>query len=90
LRHWKDGETILARAWIEQMYAETFAIAKQAGFSCFLLPVKKILREGNEAQRWIKLSEQGLDNREILMRSIQAMQVREGELQGQICQLLVA
>jgi predicted glutamate--cysteine ligase len=90
LRHWKDGEPILAREWIEQLYAETFAIAKKEGFSCFLLPVKKILREGNEAQRWIKLHGQGLDLREILMRSIQAMQIREGELEGQICQSLVA
>nr|WP_199323883.1 MULTISPECIES: glutamate--cysteine ligase [unclassified Leptolyngbya] len=90
LRHWQDGQPILAREWIEQLYAETFAIAKKAGFSCFLLPVKKILREGNEAQRWIKLSEQGLNNREILVQSIQAMQLREKELEGQICQSLVA
>lgn len=90
LRHWQDGQPILAREWIEQLYAETFAITKKAGFSCFLLPVKKILREGNEAQRWIKLSEQGLNNREILVQSIQAMQLREKELEGQICQSLVA
>ncbi|WP_326498295.1 glutamate--cysteine ligase [Leptolyngbya sp. GGD] len=90
LRHWQDGQPILAREWIEQLYAETFAIAKKAGFSCFLLPVKKILREGNEAQRWIKLSEQGLNNREILVQSIQTMQLREKELEGQICQSLVA
>ncbi|MCU0551592.1 MAG: glutamate--cysteine ligase [Leptolyngbya sp. Prado105] len=90
LRHWKDGEPILARDWIEQLYAETFAIAKKEGFSCFLLPVKKILREGNEAQHWLKLSEQGLDHREILVRSIQTMQEREKELEGQICQSLVA
>ncbi|MER3434886.1 MAG: putative glutamate--cysteine ligase [Leptolyngbya sp. ERB_1_1] len=90
LKHWKDGQSITARDWIEQLYAEMFAIAKKQGFSCFLLPVKKILREGNEAQQWIKLSEQGLDNREILMQAIQAMQEREGELEGQICQSLVA
>lgn len=90
LRHWQNGQPILARDWVEQLYAETFAIAKKAGFSCFLLPVKKILREGNEAQRWLKLSEQGLNNREILVQSIQAMKLREKELEGQICQSLVA
>jgi predicted glutamate--cysteine ligase len=90
LTHWQDGRKIVAREWVEALYAEVFPIAKQQGFSCFLLPLKKILREGNEAQRWLRLKSQGWDDRAILMQAIQAMQAQEMELQSLICQPVVA
>jgi predicted glutamate--cysteine ligase len=90
LTHWQDGRTLLARDWIAELYAEVWPIAKQQGFSCFLLPLKKILREGNEAQRWLALKEQGWADRRILMQAIQTMQSHELELQAQICQPAVA
>ena len=47
LRHWLDGRKILARDWIKEIYQEVYPIAKQRGFSCFLSPLQKILRQGN-------------------------------------------
>ncbi len=41
LRHWKDGKPIQAKEWIEELYHDVVPIAKQQGFSCFLLPLKK-------------------------------------------------
>ncbi|PSB31893.1 glutamate--cysteine ligase [Stenomitos frigidus] len=90
LRHWKDGSPIIARAWIEQLYQEAWTIAKEQGFSCFLLPLKKILREGNEAQRWLKLYEQGLGVQPIMEQAIQAAATYELTLQDDLCQPLVA
>jgi predicted glutamate--cysteine ligase len=90
LTHWQDGRKIAAREWVEALYDEVFPIAKQKGFSCFLLPLKKILREGNEAQRWLRLKSQGWDDRAILMQAIQAMKAQEMELQSLICQPVVA
>ena len=90
LTHWQDGRTLLARDWIEELYAEVWPIAKQQGFSCFLLPLKKILREGNEAQQWLQMKAQGADDRSILMQAIETMHTRERELQAQICQPVVA
>jgi predicted glutamate--cysteine ligase len=90
LTHWRTGKPILAKDWIEELYGEVWTIAKQQGFSCFLLPIKKILREGNEAQRWLKLQEQGWSNQQILIQSIQAMQARELEFQNVLCQPVVA
>lgn len=87
---WRTGKTILARDWAEELYQEVWPIAKQQGFSCFLLPLKKILREGNEAQRWLKLSQQGLDNQQIVKAAIQKMEEQELELQDELCQPLVA
>ncbi|HEY9864451.1 MAG TPA: glutamate--cysteine ligase [Candidatus Obscuribacterales bacterium] len=90
LRHWKDGSTISARDWIEQIYAEVWPIAKKHGFSCFLSPVKKLLREGSTAQQWLRLSEQGHDPRLIIQQAIQEMATQEKEFEDQICQPLIA
>lgn len=86
LLHWRDGKPILARDWIEELYAEVWSTAKSQGFSCFLLPVKKILRDGNEAQRWLKRKAEGLSDRDNLMQSIQDMEIRELEFQSELCQ----
>ncbi|HEY9611776.1 glutamate--cysteine ligase [Allocoleopsis sp.] len=90
LRHWQDGRKILARDWIEEIYSEVWAIAKQNGFSCFLSPLKKILREGNTAQQWLQRHASGFESRELIMQGIQAMAAQERELEDKLCQLLVA
>ncbi|MDY6941279.1 MAG: glutamate--cysteine ligase [Cyanobacteriota bacterium] len=90
VRHWQDGRQIVAREWIEQLYAEAATVAKQRGFSCFLSPVRKILREGNTAQQWLALSELGLSPRQILIQGIQAMAQQEMELEDKLCGSLVA
>ncbi|XWK89132.1 MAG: glutamate--cysteine ligase [Phormidium sp.] len=90
LRHWKDGQPILARDWIEQIYQEVWPFAKQRGFSCFLSPLKKILREGNTAQKWLAQVDQGLDPRQVITQAIQTTLTQEQELEDKLCQVLVA
>ncbi len=90
LKHWKDGGSIQAREWIEQLYEEVWGIAKKHGFSCFLLPLKKILREGNEAQQWLNLHQQGADVRQVMQQAILATAAQEFALQDSLCQPLVA
>lgn len=90
LRHWQDGRKILARDWIAEIYAEVWAIAKQQGFNCFLSPLKKILREGNEAQRWLKFHSQGLSPQSVMTQAIQAAAQQELELQAKLCYPIAA
>ncbi|VXD15105.1 Glutamate/cysteine ligase [Planktothrix serta PCC 8927] len=90
LRHWKDGSLISARDWIEQLYQEVWPTAKKHGFSCFLSPVKRLLREGCTAQQWVHLSQQGWETRSIIQQAIQEMEQQEQEFEDQICQPLVA
>lgn len=90
LTHWQDGRTILARDWIEEIYQQVWPIAKKRGFSCFLSPLKKILREGNTAQQWLKLHEGGLDARTIILQGINGMAHQEWELEDNLCGQLVA
>ena len=90
LTHWQDGRKILARDWIEEIYQEVWPFAKKRGFSCFLSPLKKILREGNTAQQWLKLHEDGLDTRSIILQGIDGMAHQEWELEDNLCAQLVA
>jgi len=90
LRHWQDGRRIIARDWIAEIYQEVWAIAKQRGFNCFLSPLLKILREGNEAQQWLNLHSYGFDPRLVLIQAILAMRERELELEDKLCSALVA
>ncbi|HEY9645519.1 MAG TPA: glutamate--cysteine ligase [Chroococcidiopsis sp.] len=90
LRHWQDGRPILARDWVQSLYAEVESTAKAQGFGCFLLPVKKILREGNEAQRWLQSCEQGLDPRAVIIQAIHDAEAIEMSLSDDLCQPLVA
>lgn len=85
LRHWQDGRKLLARDWLEELYAEVWPTAKQQGFSCFLSPIKKILAQGNEAQRLLDESDQGLETQAVVVNAIQAAAHQELDLINKIC-----
>ncbi|WP_026079630.1 glutamate--cysteine ligase [Spirulina subsalsa] len=90
LHHWQDGRKLSARDWIEELYPQMWAIAKPQGYSCFLSPVKKILRTGNTAQQWLAQIEQGLTPSEILQQAIIALEQQEQDLEDKLCQLVAA
>lgn len=85
LQHWQDGRTITARDWIQELYDQVWAVAKQHGFSCFLAPLPKILREGNEAQQWLQLHSVGVSTGCVITQAIAAIRDREIELEDKIC-----
>ena len=88
--HWQDGRTILARNWIEEIYQQVLPYAKKHGFSCYLSPIKKILREGNTAQKWLQQYESTLDPRNVIKAAILEMAQEEEELEEKLCQSIAA
>jgi predicted glutamate--cysteine ligase len=86
LRHWQDGRKITARDWIKEIYDQVYPIAQKKGFSCFLSPLKKILRQGNTAQQWLELSSQGMSVAEIIQQDIQKIAQQERDLEYAVCQ----
>ncbi len=90
LTHWQDGRTLLARDWVEEVYTEVWPTAKQQGFSCFLSPIRQILAQGNEAQRWLNLQAQGNSVQSVMMQAIAAMGTEEIELKEKLCQPTIA
>jgi predicted glutamate--cysteine ligase len=86
LQHWQDGRSITAGDWIEELYSEVHDFAKQRGFACFLSPVKKILREGNTAQQWLRAFDRSADARSVLIQAIDQVEQQEIELDRYLCQ----
>lgn len=86
LCHWRDGRHLSAKEWIQDLYEEVWPIAKANGISCFLSPVKKILREGNEAQRWLRQYEAGQSVPQIVAEAIQQVQIQEDQLAKDLCE----
>ncbi|MEO0409195.1 MAG: glutamate--cysteine ligase [Cyanobacteria bacterium P01_A01_bin.135] len=90
LRHWQNGQAITARDWINALYHQVWDTAKVAGISCFLLPVQQILKQGNEAQRWLTQYEHLGDARSVIQEGIAEMARQETALDDQLCHPLVA
>lgn len=90
MHHWVDGHSLRVRDWIESLYAEVWQTAKDNGFSCFLLPLKQLLREGNTSQQWLSQCYQGQLPQQILSQAIQNTLQQEQDLEEKLCQLLVA
>ena len=86
LTHWQTGQSISAHDWISQLYDEVWPIAKEHGYSCFLSPLKKILREGNTAQQWRSLEQQGHTPEQILTQAIQSLAEQEQRLEASLCE----
>jgi predicted glutamate--cysteine ligase len=89
LQHWQDGRRILARDWITELYQEVWGMAKEQGFSCFLSPLAKILRAGNEAQQWLQLYKVGFDAQRVISQAILGIQEKEEELESELCSSMV-
>jgi len=85
LTHWQDGRSILAREWIKELYDQVWPIAKQKGFSCFLSPVKKILRQGNESLQWLQEYERYGNLEQVMERAIVATAEQEQEMADHLC-----
>lgn len=86
LQHWQDGRKIVAKEWIAELYEDVFPFAKKQGFSCFLLPLKKLLREGNLSQQWLAQYRQGLTIEQIMQQAIKDLEFQELELAEKICE----
>ncbi|BAC07874.1 glutamate--cysteine ligase [Thermosynechococcus vestitus] len=85
LTHWRDRRQLTAAAWIAELYEEVWPIAKAQGFSCFLVPIKKILRQGNTAQQWLAQYAAGQTIPEIMAQAVQEMAANEQEFADQLC-----
>lgn len=86
LRHWHDGTPVNAASWIMEIYNEVLPLAKAHGIACFLTPIKQILREGNQAQNWLKQIDAGMDVAQVITQTIQVMEHQEKALQNDLCQ----
>lgn len=85
LRHWQTGKPIIASDWIAQLYQEVRPFAHKLGILCFLNPIQQILRNGNQAQRWLKQAETTSPTA-IIQQAIATMANQEKSLAQDICE----
>jgi predicted glutamate--cysteine ligase len=90
LQHWQDGRKITAKDWITELLETAHPTAKQNGFGCFLLPVRKLLRTGNTAQQWLAEYATNQDPTQVLQNAIVAIEAQEQELADSLCYPLAA
>lgn len=86
LHHWQDGREILARDWVQDLYDRVWPLAKANGYSDYLVPLQRILSEGNMAQQWLASYARGQDCATIIRGAIRQMQDQEEALAGELCQ----
>jgi len=77
LRHWRDGSPMQARAWIEASLAELMPLAQTLGIEARLAPLTAMLREGNQAMRWLALHKSGHSIASILQAEVRQLERRE-------------
>jgi predicted glutamate--cysteine ligase len=77
LGHWRDGRPIRARDWIETELAAMAPLAANLQLDSVLAPLTAVLRDGNEASRWLARQRQGESIRAIISSEARAMEKRD-------------
>jgi predicted glutamate--cysteine ligase len=80
LINWQTGEKVIAKDWIQAQYIELSPIAKTRGTLCFLLPLQKILNQGNEAQTWLQDCKLGHSPAQVMANAISQTTITENQL----------
>ncbi len=79
LIHWQDGKKIICREWIKNLLIDLTCTAENYGMKHLLIPIYKVLEEGNQSMKWINQYEKGLSIEQIMKISIADMIRSEGE-----------
>ena len=80
LHNWRDGRERSCRDWLEQLIDSVTPLAQELGLKQQLEPLAAVLREGNQAMRWLHRIHSGKSIEAVLRESITAMQ--EEEMRG--------
>ncbi|CAI8362769.1 MAG: Putative glutamate--cysteine ligase 2 [Cyanobium sp. ARS6] len=80
LHNWRDGRERSCRDWLEQLIDSVTPLAQELGLKQQLEPLAAVLREGNQAMRWLQGIQSGKSIEAVLRESITAMQ--EEEMRG--------
>ena len=77
LIHWKNGEKIICRDWIQNLLIELSISTRTLQMNQYLRPIQKVLEEGNESIKWINKYNKGLSVEDIMRSAINNMIINE-------------
>jgi len=79
LHHWKDGQSIRCRDWIQSLIDDVTPLAAQLNLESVLTPLHAVLKDGNQAMRWAAAHSKGVDIPQLLQNAIEEMKEQELE-----------
>lgn len=82
--HWRTGEPLLARDWLEEELAAMAPLANRLGLGSTLEPLKAVLAEGSESIRWLRRHGAGEPIARIIATEAMAMEARDAALWEQL------
>ncbi len=59
LQDWRDGRPRLCREWLRELINTVLPLAHELELTTLLLPLESVLKEGNQAMRWLQGISQG-------------------------------
>ena len=77
LHRWQDGSPVTCRAWLEELLDQISPLAQQHNLLSQLRPIDDLLRNGNQAMRWIKAVETGTSISALLQQGSLTMSDQE-------------
>ena len=80
LHNWRDGRERSCRDWLEHLIDSVTPLAQELGLQQQLNPLAAVLKDGNQAMRWLQGIDAGASIESVLRESITAM--REEEMRG--------
>lgn len=80
LCHWRDGQPLEARQWLEQQLEELAPLAAELGLSTALRPLEPLLQGGNQAMRWLERHRRGETIAAIVADAAAELAEREEQL----------
>jgi predicted glutamate--cysteine ligase len=80
LCHWRDGQPLEGRQWLEQQLEELAPLAAELGLSTALRPLEPLLERGNQAMRWLERHRRGETIAAIVADAAAELAEREEQL----------
>ena len=77
LHRWQDGTTVTCRDWIQELLDQINPMAERHSLVSQLHPLDDLLRNGNQAIRWLKAVEAGTSISDLLQQGSLAMSHQE-------------
>ena len=77
LHRWQDGSSVTCRAWIKELLDQISPLAQQHNLLSQLRPIEDLLRNGNQAMRWIHAVETGTSISALLQQGSLTMSDQE-------------
>jgi predicted glutamate--cysteine ligase len=84
LSHWRTGEPVGAREWLEEELAVMAPLAENLDLGATLEPLKAVLALGSESMRWLERQRAGEPIDRIMATEAMAMEARDAALWAEL------